>query len=48
VDLEGAKAGALVNAVSLSAICGGVKAKIQFGGGLRHIQDKNYIHLIVL
>ncbi|HOW88541.1 MAG TPA: HisA/HisF-related TIM barrel protein, partial [Candidatus Omnitrophota bacterium] len=39
VDLEGAKAGTLINAASLSAICGGVKAKIQFGGGLRHIKD---------
>ncbi len=39
VDLEGAKTGALTNEASLAAICQGVKAKIQFGGGLRHIQD---------
>lgn len=39
VDLEGAKSGALTNEASLAAICKNVKAKIQFGGGMRHIQD---------
>jgi phosphoribosylformimino-5-aminoimidazole carboxamide ribotide isomerase len=39
VDLEGAKTGALTSEESLAAICRGVKAKIQFGGGLRHIRD---------
>ena len=39
VDLEGAKTGALTSEASLAAICQGVKAKIQFGGGLRNIQD---------
>lgn len=39
VDLEGAKTGTLTSEVSLAAICQGVKAKIQFGGGLRNKQD---------
>ncbi|MEI7750645.1 MAG: 1-(5-phosphoribosyl)-5-[(5-phosphoribosylamino)methylideneamino]imidazole-4-carboxamide isomerase [Candidatus Omnitrophota bacterium] len=39
VDLEGAKTGALTNQESLAAICQSVKAKIQFGGGLREIKD---------
>ena len=39
VDLEGAKTGTLTSEASLAAICQSVKAKIQFGGGLRHIQD---------
>jgi phosphoribosylformimino-5-aminoimidazole carboxamide ribotide isomerase len=39
VDLEGAKTGTLTNEASLAAICQSVKAKIQFGGGLRQIQD---------
>ena len=39
VDLEGAKTGALTNEAPLAAICQNVKAKIQFGGGLRRIQD---------
>ncbi|MFA5168178.1 MAG: 1-(5-phosphoribosyl)-5-[(5-phosphoribosylamino)methylideneamino]imidazole-4-carboxamide isomerase [Candidatus Omnitrophota bacterium] len=39
VDLEGAKTGTLTNDASLTAICQNVKAKVQFGGGLRHIED---------
>lgn len=39
VDLEGAKTGTLTSEASLAEICKGVKARIQFGGGLRHIQD---------
>jgi phosphoribosylformimino-5-aminoimidazole carboxamide ribotide isomerase len=39
VDLEGAKTGTLTSEASLADICRGVKAKIQFGGGLRHIKD---------
>jgi phosphoribosylformimino-5-aminoimidazole carboxamide ribotide isomerase len=39
VDLEGAKTGALTNLASLAALCKAVKASIQFGGGLRTIQD---------
>jgi phosphoribosylformimino-5-aminoimidazole carboxamide ribotide isomerase len=39
VDLEGAKTGALTSEASLVSICRSVKAKIQFGGGLRNIQD---------
>ena len=39
VDLEGAKTGQLTNTASLAAICKKVKAKIQFGGGLRKIDD---------
>ncbi len=39
VDLEGAKTGMLTSEASLAAICRGVKAKIQFGGGLRNMQD---------
>ncbi|MFA5159963.1 MAG: 1-(5-phosphoribosyl)-5-[(5-phosphoribosylamino)methylideneamino]imidazole-4-carboxamide isomerase [Candidatus Omnitrophota bacterium] len=39
VDLEGAKTGMLTNDASLAAICQNVKAKVQFGGGLRHIED---------
>ncbi len=39
VDLEGAKTGMLTSEASLAAICQGVKVKIQFGGGLRNIQD---------
>ena len=39
VDLEGAKTGTLTNDASLAGICKNVKAKIQFGGGLRHIED---------
>jgi len=39
VDLEGAKTGTLTCVASLAAICQNVKAKIQFGGGLRQIQD---------
>jgi len=35
VDLEGAKTGTLTNEASLKAICQSVKAKIQFGGGVR-------------
>jgi phosphoribosylformimino-5-aminoimidazole carboxamide ribotide isomerase len=39
VDLEGAKTGALTNEASLAAICQNVKARIQFGGGIRELQD---------
>jgi phosphoribosylformimino-5-aminoimidazole carboxamide ribotide isomerase len=39
VDLEGAKTGALTNEASLAAICQNVKARVQFGGGLREIKD---------
>lgn len=39
VDLEGAKSGNLTNGASLKAICQGVKAKIQFGGGVRTLED---------
>jgi len=39
VDLEGAKTGALTSVESLAAICKAVRAKIQFGGGVRNIQD---------
>lgn len=39
VDLEGAKTGALTAAPSVEALCKSVKAQIQFGGGLRSIQD---------
>lgn len=39
VDLEGAKTGRLTNEKSLAAICKKVKAKIQFGGGLRTLLD---------
>ncbi len=39
VDLEGAKTGTLTNDASLAAICHNVNAKIQFGGGLRRIED---------
>jgi len=39
VDLEGAKTGTLTNDASLAAICKNVNAKIQFGGGLRRIED---------
>ena len=39
VDLEGAKTGQLVNEAKLVEICRSVKAKIQFGGGLRTIKD---------
>ena len=39
VDLEGAKTGMLTSEASLTALCQSVKAKIQFGGGLRHIKD---------
>ena len=35
VDLEGAKTGTLTNEASLKSICQSVKAKIQFGGGVR-------------
>jgi phosphoribosylformimino-5-aminoimidazole carboxamide ribotide isomerase len=38
VDLEGAKTGTLTNEASLAAICKSVKARIQFGGGMRNIQ----------
>lgn len=38
VDLEGAKSGELTNEASLAAICKSVKAKIQFGGGLRDLK----------
>ncbi|MFH1799503.1 MAG: 1-(5-phosphoribosyl)-5-[(5-phosphoribosylamino)methylideneamino]imidazole-4-carboxamide isomerase [Candidatus Omnitrophota bacterium] len=39
VDLEGAKTGALTCETALATICRSVKAKIQFGGGLRNLQD---------
>ncbi len=39
VDLEGAKAGSLTNGAALSAILRSVKAKIQFGGGVRNLGD---------
>jgi phosphoribosylformimino-5-aminoimidazole carboxamide ribotide isomerase len=39
VDLEGAKTGALTSEASLTAICQSVKSRIQFGGGLRNMQD---------
>ncbi len=39
VDLEGAKTGSLTNEASLKAICQSVKAKIQFGGGVRSLKD---------
>lgn len=39
VDLEGAKTGILTNASTLASICQSVKAKIQFGGGLRSKED---------
>ena len=39
VDLEGAKTGSLTSEDSLAAICQGVKAKIQFGGGIRNFRD---------
>lgn len=39
VDLDGAKSGKLTNEVSLKAICRSVKAKIQFGGGVRSLDD---------
>jgi phosphoribosylformimino-5-aminoimidazole carboxamide ribotide isomerase len=39
VDLEGAKTGALTSETALAAICRSVKARIQFGGGLRTIPD---------
>lgn len=39
VDLEGAKSGQLANGISLSAICRAVKARIEFGGGLRTFED---------
>jgi phosphoribosylformimino-5-aminoimidazole carboxamide ribotide isomerase len=39
VDLEGAKSGALTNAAPLKEICQSVKARIQFGGGVRSFKD---------
>ncbi|MFA7254849.1 MAG: 1-(5-phosphoribosyl)-5-[(5-phosphoribosylamino)methylideneamino]imidazole-4-carboxamide isomerase [Candidatus Omnitrophota bacterium] len=39
VDLEGAKTGTLTSEAPLAAICRSVKAKIQFGGGVRNIRD---------
>ncbi len=39
VDLEGAKTGILKNRDSLRKIRRSVKAKIQFGGGLRRLED---------
>jgi phosphoribosylformimino-5-aminoimidazole carboxamide ribotide isomerase len=39
VDLEGAKTGTFTNEASLKSICQNVKAKIQFGGGVRSLQD---------
>ncbi len=39
IDLEGAKTGDLMNGASLAAICKSVKAKVQFGGGVRSIAD---------
>ncbi|MFH0986311.1 MAG: 1-(5-phosphoribosyl)-5-[(5-phosphoribosylamino)methylideneamino]imidazole-4-carboxamide isomerase [Candidatus Omnitrophota bacterium] len=39
VDLEGAKTGALTSEPSLEAICRTVKAKVQFGGGVRNMKD---------
>lgn len=39
VDLEGSKTGAITNEPSLAAICRSVKAKVQFGGGVRHLKD---------
>ena len=39
VDLEGAKTGMLTSEASLIAICQSVKAKVQFGGGIRTLQD---------
>jgi phosphoribosylformimino-5-aminoimidazole carboxamide ribotide isomerase len=39
VDLEGAKTGALTNEATLAALCRGVNAMVQFGGGLRTLQD---------
>jgi phosphoribosylformimino-5-aminoimidazole carboxamide ribotide isomerase len=39
VDLEGAKTGALTSEASLDGICRSVKAKVQFGGGVRNMQD---------
>jgi len=39
VDLEGAKTGMFTNEASLKAICQSVKAKIQFGGGVRSFRD---------
>ena len=39
VDLEGAKTGTFTNEASLKAICQSVKAKIQFGGGVRSFKD---------
>lgn len=39
VDLEGAKTGTLTNEASLAAICQSVKARIQFGGGVRKLED---------
>ncbi len=38
VDLEGAKSGISANLASLKAICQSVKAKVQFGGGVRSIE----------
>jgi phosphoribosylformimino-5-aminoimidazole carboxamide ribotide isomerase len=39
VDLEGAKTGSLAAEASVEAICRSVKAKVQFGGGLRNLRD---------
>lgn len=39
VDLEGAKTGALTSEASLEAVCRSVKAKVQFGGGVRNMKD---------
>jgi len=46
VDLEGAKSGILTNEASLKSVCQSVKAKIQFGGGVRSFQDiENILNL---
>ena len=39
VDLEGAKTGILKNLQALAKIRGAVRCKIQFGGGLRKLED---------
>jgi phosphoribosylformimino-5-aminoimidazole carboxamide ribotide isomerase len=39
VDLEGAKTGVLTSKATLTDICRSVQSRIQFGGGLRNLQD---------
>ncbi len=39
VDLEGAKTGSFTNGAALSAILQNVKAKVQFGGGVRDLRN---------